>query len=222
MPAPIVETLPISPARLSRPNNFVSESVVFLEALPAFRTQVNQLATYINANIPNKWNFGKLNGVRSFPVISQTSTYDIEYTGNSINFTSSLDVFYDVLHAHSTRLNAASSWFDSVLDEVGTAPYDLDKPMISGVTIPMTRTQGREDFNKRALYFGESCTNNINSLYQTIWYTHLVCCGDKDYGLITDTVTETVDFNPFEPPYNLVGIWNDTTQAVDLTWDFNE
>ena len=25
----------------------------------------------------------------------------------------------------------------------------------------------------------------------------------------------------FNPPYNLAGIWNETTQAVDLTWDFD-
>ena len=191
MTAPTVDNLPTSPSRLSRPNNFVSESVVFLEALPAFRTQVNQLASYINSKIPNKWNFGTLNGVRSFPVLSQTSAYDIEYTGNSTNFTSSLDVFYDVLHTHSTRLNAASSWFDSVLDEVGTAPYDLDKPMISGVTIPMTRTQGREDFNERALSFGESCTNNINSLYESIYHTYITSCADKNFGSITDTTIIT-------------------------------
>ena len=163
MPAPLVSTLPTAPSRLSKPSNFVTESTVFLEALVAYRTQVNQLNTYINSQIPNKYNFGTLNGVRRFPVLSQTSAYDIEYTGNSINFTSSLDVFYDVLHTHSTRLNAASSWFDSVLDEVGTAPYDLDKPMISGVTIPMTRTQGREDFNKRALSF--DCFTNENVLH---------------------------------------------------------
>ena len=191
MTAPTVDNLPTSPSRLSRPNNFVSESVVFLEALPAFRTQVNQLASYINSKIPNKWNFGKVKGIRSFPEISQTLLADIEYNGNSINFTSSLDVFYDVLHAHSTRLNAASIWFDSVLDEVGTAPYDLDKPMISGVTIPMTRTQGGEDFNKRALSFGESCTNNINSLYESIYHTYITSCADKNFGSITDTTIIT-------------------------------
>ena len=85
MASPTVDNLPTSPSRLSRPNNFVSESVVFLEALPAFRTQANQLATYINANIPNKWNFGKLNGVRSFPVISQTLLTDIEYNNNRLS-----------------------------------------------------------------------------------------------------------------------------------------
>ena len=191
MTAPLVSTLPTTPSRLSKPSNFVTESTVFLEALVAYRTQVNRLSTYINSQIPNKYNFGTLNGVRSFPVLSQTSAYDIEYTGNSINFTSYLDVFYDVLHTHSTRLNAASSWFDSVLDEVGTAPYDLDKPMISGVTIPMTRTQGREDFNKRALSFGESCTNNINSLYESIYHTYITSCADKNFGSITDTTIIT-------------------------------
>ena len=94
MASPTVDTLPTSPSRLSRPNNFVSESVVFLEALPAFRTQVNQLATYINANIPNKWNFGKLNGIRSFPTISQTLLTDIEYNGAGIEFTGDLDALY--------------------------------------------------------------------------------------------------------------------------------
>ena len=187
MTAPLVSTLPTAPSRLSKPSNFVTESTVFLEALTAYRTQVNQLSTYINAQIPNKYNFGTLNGVRSFPVLSQTNVYGIEYTGNSINFTSDLDVFYNMLHAHSTRLNAASSWFDSVLDEVGTALYDLDKPMISGVTIPMTRTQGREDFNERALSFGESCTNNINSLYESIYHTYITSCADKNFGSITDT-----------------------------------
>lgn len=188
MTAPSVSTLPTAPSRLSKPSNFVTESTVFLEALTAYRTQVNQLSTYINSQIPNKYNFGTLNGVRNFPVLSQISAYDIEYTGNSINFTSDLDVFYDMLHTHSTRLNAASGWFDKVLDEVGTAPYDLDKPMVSGVTIPMTRTQGREDFNERALDFGESCTNNINSLYESIYHTYTTSCGKRNFGSITDTI----------------------------------
>lgn len=191
MTSPLVSTLPTAPSRLSKPSNFVTESTVFLEALTTYRTQVNQLSTYINSQIPNKYNFGTLNGVRSFPVLSQTSTYNIEYTGNSINFTSDLDVFYNMLHTHSTRLNAASSWFDSVLDEVGTSPYDLDKPMISGVTIPMTRIQGREDFNERALSFGESCTNNINSLYESIYHTYITSCADKNFGSITDTTIIT-------------------------------
>ena len=139
MTAPTVNTLPTSPSRLSRPNNFVTESSIFLEALPAFRTQVNQLATYINANIPNKWNFGRLNGVRSFPAISQTLLTDIEYDGDGIKFTGDLDVLYSTLETYINNINGASVWYDSVIAEVGLGAYDLDKPLVSGITYPMNR-----------------------------------------------------------------------------------
>jgi len=191
MPAPIVETLPISPARLSRPNNFVSESVVFLEALPAFRTQVNQLATYINANIPNKWSFGKLNGIRSFPTISQTLLVDIEYNNNGIEFTGDLDALYSTLETYSNNINAASDWYDGVVAEVGLGAYDLDKPLVSGITAPMNRAQDRTVFNSTADMFSATSVDNINSLYQAIWHTYQTSAGNRSFGSITDTTIIT-------------------------------
>ena len=191
MTAPIVETLPISPARLSRPNNFVSESLVFLKALPTFRTQVNQLATYINANIPNKWNFGKLNGVRSFPVISQTLLADIEYNNNSIEFTGDLDALYSMLETYSNNINGASDWYDDVIAEVGLGAYDLDKPLVSGITAPMNRAQDRTVFNSTADMFSATSVDNINSLYQAIWHTYQTSAGNRSFGSITDTTIIT-------------------------------
>ena len=191
MTAPIVDNLPTSPSRLSRPNNFVSESLVFLEALPAFRTQVNQLASYINSKIPNKWDAGKLNGVRSFPPISQTLLTDIEYTGDSLDFTSSLDVLYAILVDYSDNINLASEWFDNVINEVGEAPYDLDKPLISGITAPMNRAQDRTVFNSTADMFSATSVDNINSLYQAIWHTYQTSAGSRSFGSITDTTIIT-------------------------------
>ena len=194
MTAPTVDTLPTSPSRLSRPNNFVSESVVFLEALPAFRTQVNQLASYINSKIPNKWDAGKLNGVRSFPPISQTLLTDIEYTGDSLDFTSSLDVLYAILVDYSDNINLASEWFDNVINEVGEAPYDLDKPLISGITAPMNRVQDRTVFNSTADMFSATSVDNINSLYQAIWHTYQTNAGNRSFGTIKDTtITTTIN-----------------------------
>lgn len=191
MPAPIVETLPTSPARLSRPNNFVTESAVFLEALPVFRTQVNQVSSYINSKIPNKWNFGKLNGIRTFPDISQSTLTDIEYTGDGLDFTSSLDALYATLEDYSNRINLAGDWFDIVLAEVGEAPYDLDRTLISGVTSAMLRSQEREAFNSTATVFSETAVDNINSLYQSIWYTYNTSAGNRSFGSITDTTIIT-------------------------------
>ena len=191
MTAPTVDTLPTSPSRLSRPNNFVTESVVFLGALPAFRTQVNLLATYINANIPNKWNFGKLNGVRSFPIISQTLLTDIEYNGDGIKFTGDLDALYSTLETYSNNINGASDWYDSVIAEVGLGAYDLDKPLVSGITAPMNRAQDRTVFNSTADMFSETSVDNINSLYQAIWHTYQTSAGNRSFGSITDTAIIT-------------------------------
>ena len=191
MASPTVDNLPTSPSRLSRPNNFVSESVVFLEALPAFRTQVNQLATYINANIPNKWSFGKLNGIRSFPTISQTLLTDIEYNNNGIEFTGDLDALYSTLETYSNNINGASDWYDGVCEEVGLGAYDLDKPLVSGITSPMNRGQGRSDFNSTAEMFSATSVDNVNSFYQAIWYTYQTSAGNRSFGSITDTTIIT-------------------------------
>lgn len=191
MTAPTVDTLPTSPSRLSRPNNFVSESVVFLEALPAFRTQVNQLASYINSKIPNKWNFGKLNGIRSFPAISQTLLTDIEYNNNGIEFTGDLDALYSTLETYSNNINGASDWYDGVIVEVGLGAYDLDKPLVSGITVPMNRGQDRTVFNSTADMFSATSVDNINSLYQAIWHTYQTSAGNRSFGSITDTAIIT-------------------------------
>lgn len=191
MTAPTVDNLPTSPSRLSIPNNAVTELLVFLEALPAFRTQVNQLATYINANIPNKWNFGKLNGVRSFPTISQTLLTDIEYNNNSIEFTGDLDALYATLETYSNNINGASDWYDGVIAEVGLGAYDLDKPLVSGITAPMNRAQDRTVFNSTADMFSATSVDNINSLYQAIWHTYQTSAGNRSFGSITDTTIIT-------------------------------
>lgn len=187
MTAPTVTPLPTPPSRLSKPSNFVSESTVFLESLGTFRTELNWLSSYINSTIQNKYNFGKLYGISTFPAIYQVNDYDIEYTGNSVDFTSDLDVFYNTLNQYSAVLNPVGVWFDSVIEEVGTAPYDIEKPLVSGVTTPMDRSQSRDDFNSSALLFSQTVTDYINSLYQSIYYTYTTSCADKNFGSITDT-----------------------------------
>lgn len=222
MASPSVQELPKAGARLSRPNTFSTDAEIFLSKLPTFRVQVNQLSSYLNSTVNNKYDYGKVRGVRDFPTLFQVDETEIDIGLGSLDFTSKLDVLYNNVYEYSKYLNKAGDWFDRVVADNGTIPYDPQRPIVTGVSQPMSKSESRDSFNTSTVLFNETVLNNISSLYQTIWYTYLVCCGDKDYGLITDTVTETVNFNPFEPPYNLVGIWNDTTQAVDLTWDFNE
>ena len=71
MPAPLVTPLPASPERLNKPNSFITDSIIFLDALTPYRERVNEFSSYVNATIPNKWDMGKLTGVRDFPNIFQ-------------------------------------------------------------------------------------------------------------------------------------------------------
>ena len=194
MASPSVQELPKVGARLSRPNTFSTDAEIFLSKLPAFRVQVNQLSSYLNSTANNKYNYGKVNGVRDFPTLFQVDETEIDIGLGSLDFTSKLDVLYNNVYEYSKYLNAAGSWFDRVINESGTIPYDPQRPIVTGISQPMLKSESRDSFNTSAVLFNETVLNNINSLYQTIWYTHLVCCGNDDNGLITDvTITEILD-----------------------------
>ena len=189
-----VQELPKAGARLSRPNTFSTDAEVFLSKLPTFRVQVNLLSSYLNSTVNNKYNYGKVSGVRDFPTLFQVDETEIDIGLGSLDFTSKLDVLYNNVYEYSKHLNAAGDWFDTVVADNGTIPYDPQRPIVSGVSQPMLKSESRNSFNTSTVLFNETVVNNINSLYQTIWYTHLVCCSNDDNGLITDvTITETLD-----------------------------
>lgn len=194
MPAPIVTALPQAPARLSRPTNFVTESTLFLDNLPNFRVEVNTLSSYINSNFANKYNFGKVNGVRTFPTIFQTLITPPDTTQDSIALTSSIDTLYVLVNQYSKTVNIGSAWFDKVINEHGTVPYDLSKPMVRGITKSMTRDQPRVDFNTTADMFSSTTLDNINDFYLSAFHTFQMCCSNEDSGRVTDTqIIKTTD-----------------------------
>lgn len=187
MPAPLVTTLPIAPARLNKPDSFVNESVVFLDALPAFRTQVNNLNTHINSVIINKWNYGSVDVTPSFPDISQYAGDVIPTEVATVEYIASIDSFYENLSTYSSKLNAVGTWIDNLSAYIGTIPYDINKPLVSGISAPHTRDLARPLFNSKAEDFTETGINNINSMYQSCWYNYNIVYTADDYGLVTDT-----------------------------------
>lgn len=193
MTAPLVSALPTAPSRLSKPSNFVSESNVFLDSLPLFTGQVNSLNAYLNTQFPNKYNYGTVNGIRDFTSVFQTSLIDIQYTGNSISYTSDIDTFFSQLQAYSVGIDTWVNWFLSVVDEVGLTPIDENKPIIDIISEPMGRNQSIEDFNTFAVAFNQTSAYTLNSTYDSLMYTFGNSCGDNDAGLILETVSTTTD-----------------------------
>ena len=195
MSAPLVTSLPTSPARLARPDDFVNESVIFLDALPTFRTQVNELSSYINSIILNKWDYGSVAVQPTFPNISQYQGDVVPTETATVEYIASIDSLYQQASAYSSKLNDVGTYVDMLSNYIGVMPYDLDKPMVSGITSPHTRTMQRETFNYRAELFTESFIDNVNSLYQSIWYNYVIAFVGDDYGLITDNnITYSDDY----------------------------
>ena len=186
MPAPLVTPLPTSPSRLSRATEFVRESALFIAVLPTFRTQINNLSSYVNSIIINPNNYGKITDTNSFPSISQ-HTDEVVTDGSVVDYVASVDDLYSALQTYSTKANEIGTWVDNLVTQQGVVPYDLDKPMVSGITYPMFRSQTQEDFNTSATTFTDTAIDNINSMYQSIWFNWVKSYSADNYGSITDT-----------------------------------
>ena len=193
MPAPLVTALPIAPSRLSRATEFVRESSLFIAVLPAFRTQINDLSSYVNSIIINPNNYGKITDTNAFPSISQ-HTDEVVTDGSVVDYVASVDDLYSTIQTYSTKANEIGTWVDNLVTQQGVVPYDLDKPMVSGITYPMSRSQAQEDFNTSATIFTETAIDNINSMYQSIWFNWIRSYSADNYGSITDTnITAKID-----------------------------
>ena len=105
--------------------------------------------------------------------------------------------FIDALYQNATncsaKLNDVGTYVDMLSNYVGVMPYDVNKPMVSGITSPHTRVLSRDQFNYRAELFTESLIDNINSMYQSMWYNYITVFVGDDCGLITDNITQELD-----------------------------
>ena len=193
MTAPLVTALPISPSRLSRATEFVRESALFLAVLPTFRTQINNLSSYVNSIIINPNNYGSITDTNAFPSISQ-HTDEVVTDGSVVDYVASVDDLYSAIQTYSTKANEIGTWVDNLATQQGIVPYDLDKPMVSGITYPMFRSQTQEEFNTSATTFTDTAIDNINSMYQSIWFNWIRSYSADNYGSITDTnITAQID-----------------------------
>ena len=187
MTSPTVTPLAVAPARLTRPDEFVNESVLFIDSLPTFRTQTNDLSGYLNATIINKWDYGSVAVAPSFPDITQYTGDVIPTETATVEYIASIDSYYGFIKEYSTKLNGVGEWIDSLVSYVGVIPYDIDKPLVNGITEPHARNQDRPLFNERSEMFTETGIDNVNSMYHSCWYNYTICFVGDDYGLVTDT-----------------------------------
>ena len=191
MAYPKVVTLPNAPSKLSDQVNFVNRSALFLQALPAFRTQFNALLTYIDNQRINKYHCGTI--VETNP-ISPVLIPIITPVGSGVPYVSGIDIVYTTLKSTEEQSDVIGKYIDDLVSRYGVVSSDSSQPNISLLTAPQDKTQSISVFNATAISFTASAKAAIEGLGTRFNYINLTCFAAIDNGLITDaTISETID-----------------------------
>ena len=191
MTYPKVDTLPKAPSKLSDQVNFVNCSALFLQALPAFRTQFNALLTYINNQRINKYNCGTV--VETNPK-SPILVPIITPVGSGVPYVSGIDLVYTTLKSTEEQSDVIGKYIDDLVSRYGVVSSDSSQPNISLLTAPQDKTQSISVFNATAISFTASAKAAIEGLGTRFDYINSTCFATIDNGLITDaTISETID-----------------------------
>ena len=191
MAYPKVVTLPNAPSKTSDQVNFVNRSALFLQALPAFRTQFNALLTYINGQRINKYGFGTLDETNpESPVLTPIITP----VGSGVPYVSGIDLVYATLKNTGDQSDVIGEYIDDLVYRYGVVSTDSSQPNIPLLTAPQEQTQSRAAFNAAAISFTASAKAAIEGLGARFDYINSTHFTDIDNGLITDrTISETID-----------------------------
>lgn len=190
MAYPKVVTLPNAPSKISDQVNFVNQSALFLQALPAFRTQFNALLTHINNQRINKYHFGIL--VETTPE-SPILIPIITPVGSGVTYVSGIDLVYTTLKSTEEQSDVIGEYIDDLVSRYGVVSSDSSQPNISPLTVPQDKTQSRVLFNATAISFTASAKAAIEVLGTRFDYINSTYFTDIDNGLITDaTISETI------------------------------
>ena len=191
MAYPKVFTLPTAPSKISDQVNFVNRSALFLQALPAFRTQFNALLTYINNQRINKYNCGTLDETNP---ISPVLVPIITPVGSGVTYVSGIDLVYTTLKSTEEQSDVIGEYIDDLVSRYGAVSSDISQPNISLLTAPQDKTQSISVFNATAISFTASAKAAIEGLGTRFNYINSTCFAAIDNGLITDaTISETID-----------------------------
>lgn len=211
MPYPTTTALPAAPSRISDPVNFVNESALYLQSLPAFRTQFNALTAYINTKFPNYNNYGTVVDVN--PTFPTVATFASGISGSGVGYISSIDTFLENLGTNSLRANNYGAYIDAAIAAQGSIASDPKNPIAFTITpTAPTRAQARAAFNTSAVSFTDAVQNTIKSLANSLGYVKTTCYDSESYGLVTEAITDTDDYGRFSAAYL------DGTKKLDGTY----
>jgi hypothetical protein len=197
MTYPAIATLPVAPSRIGDPNNFITESLAFLDAQVDFVADCNAVSSYFNSAYFDQYNWGDL---------SPTGEVSPVYITNFINaapsttllsglpLASAIDSLLASMTAFVPDANDVGEWIDTIVDPLAPVIVDPARPTISTISATPLRNDGQLEFESKSIAFYTSANLFSTSLQQFANYVATFSLSDEDWGGIEVTYTETDDW----------------------------
>ena len=197
MAYPAIATLPTAPSRLGEPEDFVSQSLDFLEAQIDFVSDCNAAADYLNDAQFDPFNWGDLSTITGSSPVSITNfiapppTFPTS-TGSALAL--SVDELLASMVAFVPDANDVGEWIDGLVDPLAPVVNDPLRPTISAVTETPLRNDGQLVFENKSISFYSSARQFSLSLQSLADYVATFSSGYEDWDSIAVNYTDTDDW----------------------------
>lgn len=200
MPVPNITALPNNPSRIGDPTNFNTEVAVFLPTQPQFRTECNSVGAYLDTYAFDPFDWGSLSIAAPSKVsLSTFATPPIE-SDTGFVLTSKSDNTLQSMFNFVSEANSAGDSMDLIQSYVpsGSIITDELRPGAFGtVTDPPTFTDNQNTFNTKSYAFYNSVKSFADQFDAFYDYVYFRAIEPEDFGLITETPSETIDWGTF-------------------------
>lgn len=191
-----ITALPTAPSRVGDPTNFGAESLVFLAAQPAYRTENNVNITYLDALEIDPYNWGNVSV--SAPTREQITAFSAApintQTGRVL--TDAIDSFNASMFDGVSEFNTAGAYVDAMAalsDPYGFVADDL-RPEFSAITVSPTRSDPIATFDTRAFAFWATVETFATAFKDMADYVFVRLAESEDYGSVAVAADEFDDW----------------------------
>lgn len=197
MAYPAISTLPSAPSRLGDPNNFITESLAFLDAQVDFVSDCNAVSSYLNAAKFNPYEWGNLSAITGSAPVSITHFINAAPSTVALSGTALADAIDELLYsmvAFVPDANTVGEWIDTVEDPTAPEIVDPSRPTVSTIADTPLRNDGQLAFESKAVAFYGSARLFSTSMQTFADYVGSFSSGYEDWNGISVVYTETDDW----------------------------
>lgn len=192
-----ITAMPASPSRLGDPDNFVTESLAFLDAQADFATECSNIATYLNDAKFDPYNWGDLGPITGSSPVSITNFIAAAPNAQVVSGQALADGIDDLLATFNPFISDANTvcvWMDGEIDPAHPVIVDPARPVVPTVNASPLRNDGLETFEVKAAAFYGSARAFSVTLQSMANYVAGFSSGYEDWDGIDTTHTETDDW----------------------------